>query len=206
MAKKAKATVSGKPIPAHLKHAVPHRLTDQGIEEFNQAEKRSTTRVCVTDRLDRDIQAREAAAKGLIEPWSAPDPLQEAIDRVADKRPDMAYRGLSDLVCQRRGTRGWEPALDKDGREIKVGNLRLARMQKKAAKKRTDHYRELGNEALREAQASLQEQQEKIIHEGKAVGLSALHTRDVVTDSRDRTRTASVGLSLNRGNEPQVEE
>ena len=195
-----------KPIPLHLQHAIPHRLTDQGIEEFNRAEPRSKTRVRVTDQFERDIQAREAAAKGLIEPWSAPDPLQEAVDRVHPKLPDMQYHAVSEAVTKRRGTRGWEQTFDEDGREIMVANMRLCQMPKKRATKRNEHYRELGNEPLRDAQAILEEQQEKVIRESQAVGIRSLRSRDVLTDSKDRTRTVPVGLRMSRGNEPQLAE
>jgi hypothetical protein len=199
-------TVRGKPIPTHLEHAIPHRLTDEGIRERNATGKKSSVRVSVRDRFERQIEAREAAAKDLIEPWSAPDPLQEAVDRVADKRPDMTYRALSDNVVKRRGMRGFEVCKDKDGREIKVASMTLARMPKKLAKRRNDHYRELGNAALREAEATLEEQHEKVIRDGKAVGLSTLHRTDVLRDVTNREHVVPVGLRASRGNRREVEE
>lgn len=199
-------TVQGKPIPEHLEHAIPHRLTDQGIDEFNAAKPRSRVRVRVTDRFDMTIQAREAAAKDLIEPWSTPDPLQEAVDKVADKRPDMQYRALSDNVIKRRGMRGWEPCKDKRGETVKMAGMTLGRMPKELAQKRRDHYRAIGNDALSQAQEALQEQQEKVIRDAKAVGVSPLRRKDTLRDSRDRERVASVGLSLHRGNSREIED
>lgn len=199
-------TVQGKPVPAHLEHAIPHRLTDQGIDERNAKGKKTGHRVSVRDRFERDIEAREAAAKGLIEPWSAPDPLAEGVARDGDPRPEMQYRYLSDTVVKRLGRDGFEPCHDTDGNLIKVANMTLARMPKALAKRRNEHYREEGNAQLRESEALLQQNQEKLIADGKAVGLAPLRPHDVLRDSRDRTRTASVGLHLKRGNSRDVEE
>ncbi|MBM3744174.1 MAG: hypothetical protein FJW34_00080 [Acidobacteria bacterium] len=203
---KAGPTVQGKPIPEHLEHAIPHRYTDQGIDEFNAAAPRSQVRVRVKDGFDRAIEAREAAANDLIEPWSTPDPLQEAIDKVADQRPDMQYRALSDNVVKRRGMRGWDPAKDKRGETIKMAGMTLARMPKKLAEKRNAYYREVGNAALRQAESTLQEQQEKAIRDAKVEGVSPLKRRDVLRDTRNRERVASVGLSLHRGNSREIED
>ena len=202
----AARTVQGKAIPSHLEHAIPHRLTDQGITERNASGKKSSVRVSVRDRFERQIEAREAAAKEPIEPWSVPDPLQEAVNRVADQRPDMTYRVLSDNVVKRRGMRGWEVCKDKDGQQIKVASMTLAHMPKKLAKRRNDHYREEGNAALRDAEASLEEQHEKVIRDAKAVGLSTLQRPDVLRDVTNREHVVPVGLRANRGNSRELEE
>jgi len=193
-------TVQGKPVPTHLEHAIPHRLTDEGIDEENAKPHKKGHRVSVRDGFARQIEAREAAAKDLIEPWSAPDPIAEAVARDGDPRPDMTHKLLSDTVVKRRGMRGFEPCRDEQGELIKVGGMTLARMPKALAKRRNEHYREEGNAQLRESEALLQEQQEKLIADGKAVGLAPLRPHDVLRDSRDRTRTASVGLRMHRGN------
>ncbi|NWG75088.1 MAG: hypothetical protein HXY24_10860 [Rubrivivax sp.] len=199
-------TVQGKPIPEHLEHAIPHRYTDDGIEEENAKPHKKGSGVRVKDRFEMAIEAREAAAQGLIEPWSTPDPLQEAVNKVADKRPDMTYRALSDNVVRRRGMRGWEPAKDERGETIRMAGMALARMPKQLAQRRRRHYQEIGNAQLREAESALQEQQERAIRDARAVGVSPLSRHETLRDARDRDRVASVGLSLHRGNSREVED
>lgn len=201
-----KRTVQGKPVPEYLEHAIPHRYTDEGIEEENRKPNKSDLRVEVTDGFDMAIRAREAAAKDLIEPWSAPDPLQEAVSKVADQRPDMTYRALSENVIRRRGMRGWEPCRDARGETIRMAGMVLGRMPKDLARKRNEHYQDLANDALRTAQESLEERQERAIRDARAVGVSPLRRNERLRDARDRDRVASVGLTLHRGNSREIED
>jgi hypothetical protein len=196
-----KRTVQGKPIPVHLEHAIPHRLTDEGIEEANRTGNKGGPRVEVRDRFDRQIQAREAAAEGHLEPWESPDPMQEAIARVADNpHQDMAYRTVSEVVVQRLGMRGWDPCHDEKGKEIRVGDSTLCRMPAAKAAQRNAHYQEQGNQELREAQEVLEERTEKTIRDGQVVGVAPLRPGTIVRSVTDREHAATIGLHSHRGN------
>jgi len=193
-----KKTVAGKALPAGQEHLIPGRITDQGIERRNRELKAEHGTAKVTDRLDNQIDAYQAAADGKLEVWNAQNPLTEAVARVA--KPGFRNRMLSPTVIEKRGMRGWEIAHDKQGREVKVGRLIAAEMPEAAGRERDAHYQNEGNEALRDAQETYQVQQERAIADGKSVGLAPLRPGEIVRDVRNRAHAASVGLHSHRGN------
>lgn len=193
--------------------ALPERYTDDGIERRNaeisrrqKGAKASGVKI-VRDEWDAKLEARLDAADDKIEPWSAPDPIQEAIA----KAPKAGFRRrlLSERVCDKRGMRGWEPVKDKNGNLVKVGNQFLGEMPEAKARQRTKFYQDQGNEAIRETQTSFQQQVEKITREAKKLGLEVLQPGETVrgrdTESFLNIRTPSpkpaksIGLDIRQG-------
>lgn len=186
-------TVNGQPIPEHVAHLITYEMTDQGIAESRATRTTPEPMVQVlSDAWDKTV-----ARKGDAEPWDSFDPLTEAVDKV--REPGFSYRALSPRMCEKRGTRGWEPVLDKDNRQVKVGNLFLARMPLERAERRDAHYRGLSDEALRDAAAQYAIDQEKIVRDANVSGLAPLRVGDTVINREDPNHAASIGVETHRG-------
>jgi hypothetical protein len=112
----------------------------------------------------------------------------------------MEYRFLSDRVSKRRGRRGWDAALDKDGKAVVVAGMTLGKMPTEAAEKRNAHYQEVGNEQLRDAAERYEEGQAKLIREAKVKGLAPLRAGEMLTDSHAHPGMVTpVGFTSSRG-------
>lgn len=188
-----KPTVNGQPLPVGFEFAIPFANTDQGIWEKNQlpgARKGSGISVG-KEPLDKAMDQRSD------QPWAQIDPLQAAVDRVAE--PGFKYRALSERVCDKRGTRGWENVVDTNGDQVKVGRLFLGRMPEAAAAQRNEHYRAIGSEDMKNLEENLTLDQERAIRDSGSRGVSTLRRGDTLTDSRDPSRVASVGFESTRG-------
>jgi hypothetical protein len=178
--------------------------TDQFIAMENIRKGRTGAKVEVTDRFDMQLDAREAAGRGSIEPWDAPEPLKEASDSIP--RPGFVRRFLSEMVMKRRGKRGFEVVKDERGDPVKVADMVMAEMPISKAERRNEHYREEGNRAIREAEAHAREQQEKLIRDGNVVGVQPLKPGETVRDSADGSRVATSGLLSHTGNSHFLDE
>jgi hypothetical protein len=186
-----KPTVDGKPIPEQFAGLIHFAHTDQGRWDTNSKCDQMPSRVSVgKEPLDKAMDQR------LDQPWANIDPLKSAIDKVSE--PGFKYRALSEKVCDKRGDRGWETVLDKDGNKVKVGRLFLGRMPTPIAEQRNEHYRKIGSEDLKNVEESMQIEAERARHNGSK-GISALRPGDELTDHRDPSRTATVGFDSSRG-------
>lgn len=189
----------GKPIPPEVKHLIPFRLTDQGIEQLNASGDRSGPRVEVRDSFDRAIDARTDAGDGLLEPWLAPDPVQEALKPYQE--PGFRLKLLSEDLNNRRGLRGFEVVKKPNGDPASMGGrMVIGRMPEDMAQQRNEFYRKQGTEAVEAKEEQLQANQEKILSEGKAVGIRPLRAGEILHDAEDGDRVATVGVRSKRGN------
>lgn len=188
--------VNGKPVPPEWEHAIVYAMTDEGQAEArgrDRARGMTPSGVKVTaDTFDKQLQRKANA-----EVWDSFDPLKEAVDQV--REPGFSYRALSPRVVDKRGMRGWEKVLDKDGRDVKVANLFVARMPEERKEQRNAHYREIGEEALRDAAEQYEEGQAKLVKDAKVGGLAPLRVGDRVRDSEDPDFGFQVGVSTHRG-------
>lgn len=184
-------TVDGKPLPVGFEHVIPYAMTDQGKWENNQGKPEPSGVTVVADAWDNMIAQRRD------EPWAGHDPVQEAILRHGE--PGMKYRGLSERVMDKRGMRGWEPVKNEDGSNVKIGSLILGKMPKATAERRNAHYRNLGNEALNNAEEQFAIDQEKAIVDSGRKGVSPLRRGQVVTDSNAPGHSAVIGVETTRG-------
>lgn len=193
--------------------ALPHRYTNAGIKRRNaklrkegRLAKGPTVKI-VRDELDGQMQARKDAADGKIEPWSSPDPLQEAVDR-APHNPNMRRHLLSERVIKRRGMRGWLPVKDAKGDLVKVGDQFLGEMPIAKANQRNRFYQETGNSQVREQEGSHREAVEKLKRDASSLGLSInpLNEGDIVSGSEvtrmtgSPQKSTSIGYEVRRGN------
>jgi hypothetical protein len=192
---------------------LPDRYTDEGIERRN-AELEEQGRLAdgptvkiVRDEFDMALAARNDAADGKLEPWSAPDPLKEANARVPN--PKMKRRLLSPRTVARRGMRGWEPVKDSRGDLVKVGDMFLGEMPIEKARQRNAHYQEIGNAQVRDAQASHQTAVERVQKDAAKLGLGVVPLRDneVVSDAqiagltgKKASQATAIGYEVRRGN------
>ena len=197
----SKRTVAGKPIPEELAHQVPYNLTDQGIADANAAPQK----VARVSRVVRDAAFERKLERMQREVEIGADPFAEVIEdlrtetdtHIADT--DHQFRFLSDRVVKRRGMRNWNVVKDDKGDPIKVADLTLAAMPKEIAELRTEKYRQAGVERFENARATLVASQERLIAESGASGLSPLRNSDNLTDYDNPDRTATVGVTRQRG-------
>jgi hypothetical protein len=187
-----KPTVNGNPLPKGFEFAIPFANTDQGRWDTNHgANMRAPSGITSgKDPLAKAMDQR------LDQPWAQVDPLKAAIDQVAE--PGFRHRALSEGVCNKRGLRGWEPVLDAKGDKVKVGRLFLGRMPEQVAEQRNEHYRKIGGEDLKRVEEDYQLDQEKAGRSGSK-GVSTLQRGDVLTDTGDPSRGASIGFEQVRG-------
>lgn len=185
---------------------LPHRYTDAGIAEHNEqlraaGKLNEGPRVTMkADAWDRQLEARNDACDGKLNPWEAPDPLAETVALHA--QPGMRYRFLSERVIKRRGMRHWEPVLDANGQMIKVGDVFLARMPEERAISRNNHYQRESSELVTAIQESHDEKVERISREARNLGLRVLKPGEVVTDSSFPAHKTAIGVSVTRGAVP----
>ena len=192
-AEHAVLTVNGKPIPPEFAHVISYRMTDQGIAEAAANRTHEPSGVEVTgDAWDKALQRRAEA-----ETWDSFDPLVDAVAQV--REPGFAYRAISPRVADKRGLRGWEKVLGKDGREQKVGNLFIGRMPIELQKRRNAHYARLGNEQLADSAQQYQLDQEKLVKDANVSGLAPLRVGDHVHDRTNPDFSATIGVETQRG-------
>jgi hypothetical protein len=186
-------TVNGNALPAGFEHAIPFANTDQGRWDTNH---REDVRAPSGITSGKDPLAK-AMDQRLDQPWAQVDPLKAAVDLVAE--PGMKYRALSNTVCDKRGLRGWEPVVDPKGEKVKVGRLFLGRMPTGVAEQRNEHYRKIGSEDLKNVEENFVIDQEKAIRDSGSKGVSPLRHGDLLKDTGDPSRGASVGFDQVRG-------
>jgi hypothetical protein len=186
-------TVDGRALPVGFEHAIPFANTDQGRWDTNHGEN---VRKPSGITMGKDPLAK-AMDQRLDQPWAEIDPLKSAIDLV--REPGMRYRALSKAVCDKRGQRGWETVVDKNGDQVKVGRLFLGQMPESVAEKRNAHYQKIGSEDLKNVEENFAIDQEKIIREMGGKGVSTLRHGDLLTADGDPSRGASVGFDQIRG-------
>lgn len=187
-----KPTVNGKPIPEMFADKIHFAHTDQGRWETNAKCTAAPSGITVgKEPLDKAMDQR------LDQPWAQVDPLKAAVDKIAET--GFKYRALSESVCNKRGTRGWEPILDSKGEKVKVGRLFLGRMPVEVAEQRNEHYRKIGADDLKSVEESLVIDQEKAIRDSGSRGVSTLRRGEELTDTRDPSRVATVGFDETRG-------
>lgn len=197
MSSKRYSTVNGQQLPEG--HNVPTAMTDDGIAERNAKPNRraSVASVLREPSFDKKLDRMSRAV------FMGDDPFKETIDkqRAADEAvgEHFRYRVLSDRVVQKKGMREWEPVINEKGDPVKVAGMTLSRMPTDIALMRDAHYQELGNEALREALETQQQNQEELIHAARVAGITALPQDEIVNDEANPGRAASIGFSSRRG-------
>jgi len=185
-------TVEGRAIPVYLSFAIPFANTDQGRWDTNH---RPGVMAPSGITSGKDPLAK-AMDQRLDQPWAQVDPLKAAIDQIAE--PGFRYRALSEGVCNKRGLRGWESVVDPKGDKVKVGRLFLGRMPEHVAEQRNEHYRKIGGDDLKRVEEDYQLDQDKV-GSGGSKGVSILQRGDLLRDSGDPSRGASVGFEQVRG-------
>jgi hypothetical protein len=133
-------------LPIEAQGRILYQQTDEGIAEANAPKQEACARV-IQDQFSKTLEHRRDAVKDLgMELADAPNPMKEAMDSHIVK--GMTGRFLSPKVVDRRGMRGWEKVLDKDGKEIKVREQFLTQMPADRAAARNKAVREHGNRML----------------------------------------------------------
>ncbi len=191
-------TVGGKPIPVEFAHVIPYGNTDQGIAERNLKADPDAGHVKLgADEFDKMIEQRAAAT----EPWESPEVMRDLTE--AHVKPGMRAKFLSPRVCETRGMRGYEVVKHDNGDPVKMANMILGVMPEEKAQQRNEHYRQLGEEQLRENVEKTTEEQERLISEAGAVDLAPLASGETIRD-RDSQRVATAGLRSVRGNAAEL--
>jgi hypothetical protein len=191
-------TVDGKPVPVEWAHLINYAMTDQGQAEArakDATQRLKPSGIRFNSKFDRDLEHKAGA-----EVWDSFDPLREAVDAV--REPGMEYRFLSDRAVKRRGRRGWEPVIGKAGDPVKVADMVLGKMPVANVEQRNAHYRELGNEQLREAAERYETGQAKAIRDANVKGFSPLRAGEVVADNHEHPgMVIEAGVRTQRGAE-----
>lgn len=128
--------------------------TDEGIAAANVG-KLVGSGATVSDPIQKQLQRKkdDVLSRGM-ETYEASDPMREVIDEHG--RPGFRNRFLSDSTVKKRGMRGWQPVV-KDGEPVKLGGMVLAEMPVEKAVQRNKHYRDLGNDRLKQVTESYKE-------------------------------------------------
>jgi hypothetical protein len=192
-------TVQGKPVPAGFAHLIPRELTDQGIAERNA---RPNVRADATGARVTEGPFEKSLRRMQDQPWApGANPFSEPMDQVRRDHPGMRVRALSPRVCGKRGLRGWEPAVGKDGEQVRVAGMFMGIMPEDVAEERNAYFAAEGNDALRDIAEQYEVAQEKVIRDGNGQGLSILRPGEVLQDERDPERAAVSGLHVQRGSQ-----
>lgn len=188
--------------------ANPTDPTDDEIEvKIKQA--RPVVNV-VLDESQQVIRKRIAQAESET-PWMQSDPFKEALLQIKHLLPDegrgMRFKFLADRITARKGRRNWEPFNHPEtGEPIKVQGLTLCWMPEIAAERRTKHYQEIGNEAIREAQETYEQNVKDLSRDAERQGvhgITPLDRDDVLTQRNPRARDFGheerIGVGVTRG-------
>ena len=139
-------------IAAETGHgALPDRYTNEGIEAFNEGKDTSSVYIVASD-YERDLQARASlGAQGS----QITTPTDDIAAPYVAANPDRAFRWLTRQHMEKRGDRGYQPVVDKNGKKVTHLNdgRYLAHIPKDVRDSRLREYRERGNaarQALRE--------------------------------------------------------
>ena len=162
---------------------VPVAYTDEGAAARAEGKLLATPGVRVTkDSWYKTIEAGY-------------NPVNEAVEKF--REPGFTYRGLSEIVCEKKGLRGWEPVYDKDGKAVTVGDVRLARMPQDEAAARNRHYRKIGNETL---QGVTEQHVELSARASRDSGgaITPMNQGDMIQDYAGRLQPT--GITTTRGN------
>jgi hypothetical protein len=124
--------VDGQSIPPHLRHALPSRYSDEGMEEFESRPKAFSE--TLADAFDKQLHRRADFLRTEMEPWEAPDARKELAN--AHTPAGHVPRFLSDNVVNQHGLRGWKPVKTENGDSVKLGNMTLASMPKEVVARR----------------------------------------------------------------------
>ena len=189
-----KLTLNGQPIPAALRHQLPYKYTDQGAAEANAGKTPPSGVSVLRDSWDAMLDAR-----GNLEPWETTDPLVEGLNRV--KEPGFAYKYLSPTVIDKKGMRRYEPALDKEGQQVKVGKMILGRMPEELRDRRNAHYQKIGNDELANVELQFRTDQVRALRNAGLSENDVLRPDETLSDYDNPERTATVGVRSRRGDQ-----
>jgi len=196
--------VNGKPIPVHFQHAITYEMTDEGIAELN-ARRVEPSGVQLGDGpWEKNLQRRMDLANDdnqvSREVWDGTDPAVEAVKEFG--KPGFAHRLLSPQRIKSKGYRNWKPVVAPNGDPVTVGTMILGAMPESKKRVRQQHYANLAREAVEEAEAQIQDAQDRIIHAaGDDVGgTRSLRHGERLSDSRNpQAGGVSIGYQRSRG-------
>jgi hypothetical protein len=152
-----KCHINGVAIPdLHLLddilRALDYAATDEGVAESNaRPNVREASGVSLgKDGFDKALEERRDDVKLREKPlFDSRDPLKELADRHAV--PGMRAKFLSaNRLKERGGTGDYQIVKDKDGNDVKVRGMVLAHIPEEVAAARTEHYRDRGNQILKQ--------------------------------------------------------
>lgn len=130
--------------------ALSYQATDEGIAERNDGKQER--RATVGDGpFEKSLQKRkdDVLERGM-DTFDATNPMQEVLD--ANQRPGFRRKFLADEVVKRKGLRGWQPVVGKNGEPVTLGTLKLAEMPEAKAVNRNKHFKELADVRLEQVQ------------------------------------------------------
>lgn len=140
--------------------ALPEAYTDEGIARRQEGKSVAAVRVI-----------RDGWYQALVE---NKDPFRAAEKAYCADHPDRAVRFISDAIVERRGRRGWEPAEDRNGKEIKVGDVKMGWMPQGEKAARNAYMRSKSEGQTKRILNSVDEAAAKIARETNgAVGRAA---------------------------------
>jgi hypothetical protein len=151
----AKATRS-----ATAKRDAARRTRDEGYPKVHAQEHEYGA-----DAFDKEVLARE-------EMEDSTDPLMEAVNRV--REPGMSYKFLTERCCTELGMRGYEKVVDAKGLEVKVGEMFLAKIPERIAKRRQERAVAESQERVTEMQDDYSNSVERLKRDAAGLGVRVL--------------------------------
>lgn len=140
-----KCHVGGMPVsqlPPEVHNLLVYEQTDEGVAERNARENvRPPSGITLgADVLTKRCEERrDSIVDRGMEPWEAPNAMQEVAD--AHVRPGFKGKFLSPAKLEKQGKRGYEIVVDA-GEPVKLRNMILGEMPIDRVKKRNRHYQE----------------------------------------------------------------
>ncbi|MBZ5578246.1 MAG: hypothetical protein LAP40_16915 [Acidobacteriia bacterium] len=132
--------------------ALDYYSTDEGMaERENRPMAREASGIrLAADGFDKSLQQRRDDVKVRdMDTYQARDPLKEVAD--AHARPGFTPKFLSEKKVKENGSTGdYEVAKDANGDPVKVRGMVLGHAPNERVKARNRHFRERGNQALRQ--------------------------------------------------------
>jgi hypothetical protein len=201
-AHKQHLTVNGKPLTDEQILALAYRYTDQGKAEaaaadeaagLNQYPKVEVSSDAWDKTLNRFEDSPDLDPNSKFEPWEMGNPVDAAKSLVPDRDKFHFHLGHHSVIAK-SGTRGFEPACDKDGKPIMVGDLQLQQMPKERWKKREKYYADKVANQVSEVVERNQEDQDRFLRDAGEKTIRTLRNGELV-NGREAGVQRTVGNS-----------
>ncbi len=140
--------------------------------------------------LDREVNEEEASLYVLSDEWGGQietgNPFYEAAEPYMRANPGLVFRYLGNPTVKRHGRRGYEPVLDRNGKQVEVSGMILARIPRQIHEERVRQVSNRTDEQDAKRQSDIADQIAKV---GQEAGVGAQ-----MLDAFETARTLRSGM------------